>query len=288
MSSLYDALRNTTTFRKIEIDGLLLVQYTCDPGGPRTKIWSQTNYFTYVLSGKMTLKTPDRDFEIEAGQSYFVKKGAFTIPQFFGEVFCDLIIFMPDEFIRSVVEKYQLGLLMVEEDQPLEAVHSLELDQTLSLYYQSLVSYFQSDFATSKILLKLKLEELVVNVLSNPHHSALAAYFTSIYENHCPSLVEIMESNFNSNLTIAEFARLAARSLSSFRRDFQQVYDTTPSRWLKEKRLQLCRHLIKTTEENIEGIAYQGGFVSRTHFIKCFRDRFGVTPSEFRKRQKAS
>ena len=39
--------------------------------------WSQTNYFTYVVSGKMTLKTPDADYEIRAGQSYFVKKGAF-------------------------------------------------------------------------------------------------------------------------------------------------------------------------------------------------------------------
>jgi transcriptional regulator GlxA family with amidase domain len=136
--------------------------------------------------------------------------------------------------------------------------------------------------------LKLKLEELVVNVLTNPKHSALAAYFTSIYKSHYPSLKEIMESNFNSSLSLTELARLAARSLSTFRRDFQKIYGSTPSRWLREKRLDYCRHLLETTQANIEEVAYEGGFVSRTHFIRCFHDRFGVTPSGFRKSREVS
>jgi hypothetical protein len=58
MSNLYDFLKKSTSFKKIEIDELLFVEYTCDPGGPRAEIWSHTNYFTYVVFGKMTLKHP--------------------------------------------------------------------------------------------------------------------------------------------------------------------------------------------------------------------------------------
>ena len=87
MSNLYDALDQSIAFNKFKIDDLLFVEYTCDPGGPKAEIWSHTNYFTYVVSGKMTLKTPDRAYEIKAGESYFIKKGAFIIPQFFEEVF---------------------------------------------------------------------------------------------------------------------------------------------------------------------------------------------------------
>jgi AraC-like DNA-binding protein len=287
MSNLYEVLQNSSSFKKIKVDDLLFVQYTCDPGGPRARIWSQANYFTYVVSGRMTLKTPERDYQIKAGESYFVKKGAFTIPQFFEEAFCDLIIFMPDDFIRSVVEKYRIESVKAGGENDISSVQSLGLDQSLTHYYQSLFYYFQSSGSPSKVLLKLKFEELVVNILTNPVHQDLAAYFAYIHKNQYPSLREIVESNFNSNLSIAEFARLSARSLSTFRREFQDLYRTTPSKWFKEKRLHYCRQLLETTHDNIEEIAYEGGFVSRTHFVKCFRERFGISPSGWRKNDQA-
>jgi AraC-like DNA-binding protein len=45
-----------------------------------------------------------------------------------------------------------------------------------------------------------------------------------------------MEENFSFNLKLEEFARLSMRSLSAFKRDFQQVYQTSPGKWLLGKR----------------------------------------------------
>lgn len=283
MSNLYDALDKSTAFNKFKVDDLLFVEYTCDPGGPKAKIWSHTNYFTYVVSGKMTLKTLKKDYEIRSGESYFIKKGAFIIPQFFEDIFCDMIIFIPDSFIRSVIDKHQIELSPSGRSKSTQTVIPLNLDQTLIQYYQSLFAYFKELKPPSSILLKLKFEELILNILTQTNNKELIAYFHELHHNSCPSLTEIMEKNFNAKLSISEFARMTARSLSSFRRDFLKAYGLPPGEWLKEKRLLLSCQLLRATSNTIDDVAYECGFSSRTHFIRCFKERFGLSPSQFRK-----
>ncbi len=56
-----------------------------------------------------------------------------------------------------------------------------------------------------------------------------------------------MELNFFSNLSLTEFARLSARSLSAFKKEFTRIYNTTPGKWLMEKRLEYSYYLLETT-----------------------------------------
>lgn len=161
MSNLYDALKRSNAFRKIEIDDLLFVEYSCDPGGPKADIWSHNGYFTYVVSGRMNLKMADRVYEIRAGEAYFITRGGFTVPEFYDEVFCDMIIFVPDDFIRSVIDRYQIRLTESEANVGYEAVIPLQLDPSLIQYYRSLFTYLQSPDPPSRILMKIKLEELL-------------------------------------------------------------------------------------------------------------------------------
>ncbi|NND32282.1 MAG: helix-turn-helix transcriptional regulator [Saprospiraceae bacterium] len=282
MSNLHDALQKTTSFKKFEVDDVLFVEYTCDPGGPKTEIWSHTNYFTYVVSGRMALKTPTESHEIKSGEAYFITRGGFIIPEFFEEVFCDLIIFTPDEFIRSVIEKHQIPLINYKSGHKAKAVTPVHLDETLKQYYHTLLTYFQNNSPPSKALLRLKLEELIVTILTGRNNPGIAAYLSELYSNHFPTLRSIMEKNYARHLTLTEFARLCTRSLSTFRRDFQIIYGVPPGQWLKEKRLELGRQLLLATTDNIEDIAFESGFRNRTHFIRCFKERYHISPHQFR------
>lgn len=282
MSNLFDALDQSTAFNKFKVDDLLFVEYTCDPGGPKAEIWSHTNYFTYIVSGEMTLKTPEKTYQIKAGESYFIRKGAFIIPQFFEEVFCDMIIFIPDDFIRGVIDKHQLQLIPSSSHQIKNQILPLNLDETLIRYYQSLFSYFKTDKPPSEILLKLKFEELIINILTNTTNRDLINCLAEIHHNTKPSLTAIMEQNFNANLSLSEFARMTTRSLSTFRRDFEKAYQIPPGEWLRKKRLEFSRHLLKSTANNVDDIAYESGFSSRTHFIRCFKEQYGLSPHQYR------
>ena len=54
---------------------------------------------------------------------------------------------------------------------------------------------------------------------------------------------------------------------------------------LRTARLQRARQMILTTDKNISEIAYEVGFSAPSYFTKCFRDEFGISPSELTNKQ---
>jgi AraC-like DNA-binding protein len=64
---------------------------------------------------------------------------------------------------------------------------------------------------------------------------------------------------------------------------FRQYCGTTVFAWIREERLHRARKLLTDTRLSIQDIAMQVGFNSACNFITAFRERMGVTPSQFRK-----
>uniref|UniRef100_UPI003F494A64 GlxA family transcriptional regulator n=1 Tax=Nonomuraea bangladeshensis TaxID=404385 RepID=UPI003F494A64 len=87
-------------------------------------------------------------------------------------------------------------------------------------------------------------------------------------------------------LTVNELAKEALMSARTFARRFQATFGTTPYAWLTDQRLDLAEELLETTALSIREIAGQVGFrssgVLRTQFVK----RHGISPTEYRQRQR--
>jgi len=96
-------------------------------------------------------------------------------------------------------------------------------------------------------------------------------------------LENVMLNNFQYSLKIEEFAKLSGRSLSKFKRDFKEVYNTTPSRWLKAKRLEYAKILLQKGDLNINQICFESGFMNCSHFIQSFKERYKQTPHQIKK-----
>ena len=287
MTNLYDGINNSDLFKKFIVDELLFVEYTCEPGDYRTKIWSHCNYFTLVVSGKMLLKTISGEYALEKGNCYFVRRGGCIVQLFEGDAFCDMIIFITDDFIKSVVRKHQLRLRPSSRSITNDLVIPLKFDGTLISYYESLFAYFPKLDPPSKALLKVKFEELIINTLSNRSNQVLIDYISNLIATSKSSIQEIMELNYCNNLSIKEFARLCSRSLSSFRRDFKQIYGIPPGHWLREKRLAYSSLLLSATDKRIEDVIYESGFENRSHFIRVFKEKYDITPYKFREKARS-
>jgi len=120
--------------------------------------------------------------------------------------------------------------------------------------------------------------------LHNPANAELRSYFLSIREQGISPLKEIMEANFSYNLGIEEYSRMTNRSVSSFKRDFQAIFKTTPGRWLMDKKLQHAKKLLLQTNDAIASVAFDSGFENVAHFSRLFKQKNGITPMEFRKK----
>jgi len=285
MINLYDDIKSKNHYNKFEIGGLLFAEYKCPLEEKFVGIWTHTDYLVHVVTGKKIWHTTDGSFPAEAGQSLYFKKGAAIVEQFFNEEFCLLLFFVPDDFIRSVVKEYadESGRTS-EKVSSNESTIRVNSDIALEVFFQSMMTYFSGMERPSEALLRLKLKELILGILVSKKNPKLSAYFNSIGNNEAPSVGEIMESNFRYNLSLENFAELCHRSLSSFKRDFQKQYNISPGKWLVNKRLEYSAVLLKNNQMNISQVVFDCGFEDLSHFSRAFKNRFGVSPTQFRYR----
>ncbi len=102
-----------------------------------------------------------------------------------------------------------------------------------------------------------------------------------------PKLLNViaeMESRIERPLTCSHLARLVNLSPRQLERLFQRYLNTTPTRYYLTLRLNRARHLLRQTSMPILSVGLACGFVSASHFSKCYSEHFKRTPSEERKK----
>lgn len=90
--------------------------------------------------------------------------------------------------------------------------------------------------------------------------------------------VQLMESNIEEPIELQELATLAGISRRQLERLFLKHMGCTPSRYYLRVRLNRARRLLKQTSCSIVEIASMCGFVSATHFSRCYRKTMGRAP----------
>lgn len=270
-------------FKTFKVDELLFVEYKCLIKETELGYWTHNNYFIYVVGGKKKWKTRDKEFLLMDGEALFIKKGAYTAHQYFDDDFCALGIFIPDQFIKNVLNKF-LAEKRVKKNNNLksEPIIPIQLDESLSTYFLSVLSYFSQKHHPPKNLLALKFEELILNILTSPLNKEIADYFWEVYGNSKISIRDIMETYFTYNMSLEEYARLCGRSLSSFKTDFYSLYNDSPGKWLIKKRLEYGKFLLETTDKSISEIAFESGFKNQSHFARCFKESYSISPLKYR------
>ncbi|MBC7851138.1 MAG: helix-turn-helix transcriptional regulator [Chitinophagaceae bacterium] len=129
---------------------------------------------------------------------------------------------------------------------------------------------------------------MILTIADNPQNHELLSYFFSLLtEPQSVSLQRVMEDNFCFNLKLEEFAQLSNRSLSAFKRDFQKQFNTTPGKWLLEKRLDNAMHLLSNMNKTVGETAFENGFENPSHFSRAFKSRFNIPPTAVKQRQLA-
>jgi AraC-like DNA-binding protein len=285
MVHFYEFVEYNAMFKQLNVDDVLFTNYDRPLEGSPVDYYAKKNYFCYVYVGGGRWKTPTSEYTLKAGDAAFLKKGPHRVYKILNGDFCGILIFVPDEFIASVV-KDDCGLdTLGKTAEQSDSVIPLQLDQTLNTYFETLLQYFKLEKPPSKSLLKIKFKELVVNIVTGGINPKAADYFKELASSTKRDLRPLMEEHFLFNLKLKEFAKLSGRSLASFNRDFIKSYNTTPGKWLKQRRLEYGRFLLETTNLNVNEIANDIGFENTSHFIKSFKAQYQTSPLKFKKQR---
>jgi len=234
-----------------------------------------------VLEGRKIWHTAQGDYDLEEGSCVFVRKGASVVEQFVDTEFCFFLFFVPDDFICAVLKSKSTPI--PSYGKKYDAVIGIDNSASVKAFFQSMLPYFEDCHKPDQTLLELKFRELILTVADNHRNSELLSYFTLLLqEPQNVSLQRIMEENFCFNLGLEEFAKLSARSLSAFKRDFLRLYHTSPGKWLLEKRLVYAMHLLRNMGKTVADASFESGFENPSHFSRAFRLRFASSPGSIK------
>jgi AraC family transcriptional regulator, exoenzyme S synthesis regulatory protein ExsA len=269
-------------FRQLKCGDTLIAMYNCPLENKFVELWSKHNYIICVTEGRKIWHTAQGSFDLRQGSCVFVRKGASIVEQFFDAPFCLFIFFVSDEFICTALRTRSVAINKSAEKN-YAPIMAIQKGPALEIFFQSMSFYFNNRKVPDSALLELKFRELILTLADDPANNELMTYFSSLlYQSQSISLQRVMEDNYCFNLRLEQYAELCNRSLSSFKRDFQKRYHTTPGKWLLEKRLNHAMHLISNMDKNVGEASFESGFENPSHFSRSFKERFGVSPAALR------
>jgi len=155
---------------------------------------------------------------------------------------------------------------------------ALEKHPLLESLFSSLVPYFAMQDELPPELAEIKIAEcLTVLDACSPHAQRLLSDF---HEPGKVNLADFMEQHFLYNLPLEKLAYLSGRSLSTFKKDFEKVFKSTPRRWLTRKRLEHAHYQIAVNKRKPTEIFIDAGFENLSHFSFAFKKHFGYNPGQ--------
>jgi len=245
-----------------------------------------SSFFLFVLEGQVNLIGLNGEHKVGSNEAVVIKKGAYIMSEDLSEPnneFKAFLFFISDEMLFDF--SFSVNSSVVEK--PVEKsslqVCKVSVSTNLQLYVHSVINLVSSS-KTNDVednLVKIKALELLHYLFQNKEANKIAEVLLSELTDEEISISQVLENNYKENLSIAEIAFLCKMSASNFKRKFKSFYETTPARWIKERRLEeahkiLSRNLNK--EYSIYELSYELGFNSASHFIKSFKEKYGTSP----------
>ncbi len=215
MINIYDFVNENQKSRRFKVDELLFLDYDCPVDDDRMETWTHINFFFFMLKGHLKWKTLEGEYNIHSGDAVFIKKGAHIVLKELNHHFCALLFFVPDEFLKKVIQSHLPELGIIIETGSENSVIPLEVDETLSQYFTTVLHYLSQNKPPSKSLLKIKFEELIIYLITGNKNPMLTRYFREICQSRKRSVKSIMENNYFFNLKLNEYAKLCGRSLAT-------------------------------------------------------------------------
>ena len=148
---------------------------------------------------------------------------------------------------------------------------------------------FSSAYLEARVenLLKLRkqLQELYRSSLTSGVLSPSKPNVVSQDDIFIQRIMTFIESNIeNSELTIDEIANHIAFGRSTFFKKLKSLTGLSPIEFLRDMRIQRAAQLIESGEYNFSEITYMVGISDPRYFSRVFRQKFGVSPREYKDR----
>lgn len=177
------------------------------------------------------------------------------------------------EFYNTKLNKKEIPENVAISEQ---SAFRIEARPDITSLFQSLTPYFDSGVQPTEEVIQLKLQEGIYSLLNT-----YKEFYPILFDFTEPWKIDIMDfmnENYMYELTLEEIASYTGRSLATFKRDFAKINDTTPQRWLINKRLQVAYEKLQDKDKKVSDVYVEVGFKNLSHFYSAFKKQYGFSP----------
>lgn len=240
----------------------------------------------YAVNGNSIAYSSTEKHQLQTDESVLVKCGNFLNHW---QVTADtspseaIAIHFYPEVLKLVYENQIPEFLKNQTNKRSPLIQKIEAEAVIKHYIDSLLFYFKNPNLATRDLIILKVKELIL-LLYNTNSHGIRQILADLFNPNEVSFKEIIKANLFNDLTGEEYAKLTNLSLSSFKRKFKSVFDATPAKYIKNKRLERAEELLKISNLRVTDICFESGFNDLGTFSKSFVKKFGTTPSNYQKK----
>lgn len=136
-----------------------------------------------------------------------------------------------------------------------------------------------------KVLKKL---ELSLTDISAPHFNDEGEKRDLSPEEIVTLVKDHVKKNYADELDLNTIAQNLGFSSSYLTKIFNKVENTTPSKYIRNYRMQIAKQLLAGSDMTISQVASSVGYNDPFHFSKSFKSTFGISPTDFRDKRENS
>lgn len=275
--------------KQYELFGKLIFEkVVIQPPFQRIVVMPDQACFLYVIDGTGEVVSEVEKIRIPTSESVLMKCGNYItkiLASHKSSNFQAIIVHFHPDILKKIYEN-DLPLFLKKDNHYAASLSKIKETPLISKYIEGLLFYFEHPELVNQDLLILKLKEIILLLLQTNEYKNIDQIFASLFSPDTYSFKQIVEAHSFSDLTIEDLAQLTNLSVSSFKREFRRVYDDSPANYLRNRKLEKAADLLCISDQRISDIAFNIGFNELPHFSKCFKDKFGVSPSTYKEIQK--
>jgi AraC-like DNA-binding protein len=247
---------------------------------------SEQACFLYMMNGGAQYKTDDLDLDIPQNYSLFLncinsgKQIQQLDPYENSEI---VIVTFHADILKKIYEKELPSLLRSPKNNITnQSSGKFNNDFLIQKYIEGLLFYFETPSLVNEDILILKLKEIMILLSQTQNVQTVNVILSQLFSPVTYSFRQIIESNLFSHVSVEDLAQKTNLSVSSFKREFAKLYNSSPASYIKNKRLEKAGELLLTSDNRITDIAFECGFNDLANFTKSFHNKYNTSPTYYR------
>ena len=280
MKIVPQAFYSAPKIQKIFVDGdcCVIYKYTKTADTDNHRLLS-AHALTIVMKGGLLVHNDEGlPAQVDRGQMVLLPKGLYAITDLIpdGEAFEAYVLF----FDSALLDQLKLDTTQPLTDGESPSPKVFKPNKRLIDYLGTFKRLYQ-DIKAPKEMCRFKLLETLNYILQLDKGGIFKQALAELKIKPKKGLSEFMELHFDKPLDVEQYANLAGMSVATFRRKFHLEFQTSPKKWLINKRLTKAREILKRNELPVYQVAQAAGYSDIPHFIKSFEHHFNISPKKF-------